>query len=287
MTLNQAVSSCRAVFDYTVGSQAFYISLFFLFVVLPVLKVVASVIKTTKKIKSLEANCSPELPTKLQDIIKKHSFDPTLFSVSCENNYVAVSFGLVSRKIFFSRYLIGTLTKKELEAIVLHEVHHTRFYHSLVLFMAEVFTSTFFFLPFFKDILLFIKAEFEKSADMAAVEYQKTTKYVKKSLEKVILAENHFGIFPQFSYQIIDQRLDNLNYKKSIVKFSYKRLISSIVVLVLFSTVFVLNTKYAMAASMEEKITCSLFDCVQDCVATEIFTKKLPMSEVNFSAERL
>jgi beta-lactamase regulating signal transducer with metallopeptidase domain len=289
MTVNQAISSCQSVYDYAVNSQFLQTILVLLFLVLPILKVVISLVKTNLKIKKTAEACTQTVPHKLLKILKRHNLSPDDFLISCEKKYIAVSIGFISKKVILSSYLITNLSIKELEAVVLHEMYHSKFFHSALLFFAEIITETFFFIPLFKDLLIILKTEFEKSADMSAVTYQKTNKYVKNSLKKMILSHSDFSIFPQFAHYIIGQRIDRLNSKKTSWQINTKRLLLSIVSIFIFTTAFIFNAKYALAKTMEESITCSLFDCVQDCVAHEILmnnSKDVPMSENNFSIDK-
>lgn len=284
MNIEQALSSCQAIFDYAGNQKLASSFLFLLFVLLPLIKVVATILKTYKKANQIKQNCNQILPKKLASILEKHHFDENSFIISCDTGFMAVSIGFFSKKIILSQCLIKKLSPKELEAIVLHEMHHSKHNHSLILFLTELVASTFFFFPAFKDLQEYIKYLLEKSADQYAVSLQKTTKYVKRSLRKVIVSENNFGIFPKFSYQIIDQRIDSLNAKKTKIQLNGKRLYSSVLVLVVFFVLFSLNKKYAMAATVEQKITCNIFSCVYNCVAYELPNYPL-MSEINYSID--
>lgn len=284
MNIEQALSSCRAIFDYA-SSPKLATSLFIVFFVLfPLIKVIATILKTFKKTNLIKQNCNKWIPKKLANILTKHQLDANLFLVSCDAGFTAVSVGFFSKKVILSKRLIQKLSQKELEAIVLHEMHHGKYNHSLVLFFTELIVSTFFFLPAFKDLQEYIEYLLEKSADQHAVSLQRTTKYIKKSLRKVIISENNFGIFPKFSYQIIDQRIDNLNLRKTKLQMNKKRLYTSFSILIVFFVLFLLNKKYAMAQSVEQKITCNIFSCVYNCVAHEL--PNYPrMSEINYSID--
>ncbi len=282
MKIEQVISSCRAVYNYAVDSSIIHSMLFIFFVTVPLLKIVATVLKTINKTNVIKDKSSNVLPKKLLRILEKNDLDTKIFLISNSNDFFAVSTGIFAKKIVLSKFLISSSSVQELESIVLHETYHTKFYHSLLLFLTEVVTASLFFLPVFKDLQSQIKLEFEKAADTFAARKQGTTKYLKNSLKKAILAENNFGVFPQFSYQVIDQRIDNLNAKKPKMIFKLDNIVRSLVVFLLFFSLFLVNKKYAVASEMEEKITCSILDCVYECVAIEL-VQKPAMSEVNFS----
>lgn len=285
MKIEEFVSSCQAVFNYANDSRFIQTALFVFFVFIPFLKVVATLSKSVSKNQTITANCTNKVPKKLSQVIEKNHLDKNLFFVSNSKDFFAVSTGIIRKKIILTRSLITQTTVGELEAIVLHEVHHTRSHHSLLLFFTHVVTAIFFFLPIFKDLQSWVKLEFEKTADSAAVYKQGTTKYVKNALKKAILTENNFGMFLQFSYQVLDQRIDNLNLRKSKFVIPVSNIARSFFVLLVFVSIFFLNKKYAVASEMEQKITCSLMDCVYQCVAVEL-AQKPAMSEVNFSFNR-
>lgn len=282
MIVEQTISGCMAVYNYISGSSLLRLLVILSILFFPVVKLTFSLIKTFWKINLIEKSCSYKVPLKLKRIIKKYNLNKDLFLVSCEDSFTAVSIGFWNKKIILSNNLISSLKNNELEAVVLHEVYHTKFHHSLILFLSELLSTTLFFLPLFKDLQLFVKTELEKSADAYAVSIQKTTKYVKQSLRKIISQENNYAFFPKFSYMVIEQRIDKLNHKKRKLSFNIGRLLTSFIVLVAMFSLFLINKEYAMAATMEEKIGCSLFNCVRECVSMEIINSP-SMSENNYS----
>lgn len=290
MTVNQVISSCQYVYEYAAQSELLRMLLVALFFIFPVIKVLISVIKTNNKIKKTVECCNQKLPKKLSLIATTHAIAQTDFLLSCEQKPIAASIGFFSKKIIISSYLIKKLSSKELEAVVLHERHHSRFFHSSVLLMAQIICDVFFFIPVLKDLVVILKTELEKSADSAAVQYQKTNKFVKKALQKMITFENNFSIFPQFAHYILIQRIDSLNNKKTKMSISFKRTMLSIFSFLFLFVMYSVNSRYALASTMNEKITCSLINCVQDCVAQEFLQstalQKKQMSENNFSVAR-
>lgn len=281
MIVENTLSSCIAIYSYISESALIRSFLIFIFIIIPSLKLVFSYLKTTKKIFVVQKKSVGYIPNKLKKIIKFHHLNSNLFLVSSQQNLEAVSVGFFNKKIVLTKKLISLLSVKELEAVVLHELYHTKFHHSIVLFISEFLSNVFFFLPVFKDVQFIIKSRFETAADSYATSLQKTNRYVKQSLRKIISTED-LVFYPQFSYSIIESRIDRLN-KKNISHFlDLRRSFISVAVLFFLTALFLLNKKYAMAAMMEEKIQCSLFSCVRDCVAQELMQPKI-MSENNYS----
>lgn len=285
MDIAYAFSSCKAIFDQAFGSQILRLIFLLVFVLLPTLKVVATIIRTKKRILSIKARPIKRLSGDLKHIFHKNQLSKDIFLISANENFLAFSIGFFSRKIILSKSLLKNFTVQETEAIILHELYHVRAFHTVLLFISELVLHFFFFLPFLQDIHFQIKVEFEKAADMSAVKVQKTQQHIRSSLKKALLFDSSVQFSPQFSYHVIDQRIDRLNARSSWINFNQKRLITSVLVMVLFLSLFLLNKRYAMAYVMEETINCGLFDCVRNCVAYEFSNKPL-MSEINYSFER-
>lgn len=285
MDITYAISSCRAIFDHAFGSQILRILLFSIFVLFPMLKIAATIIRTKRKVDSMNVRPLRKLSSELQSMFGENKLNKSLFLVSSNQHFLAFSTGFFSRKIVISTFLLKNFTVKEIEAIVLHELYHVRAFHALFLFISELCMHFFFYFPFFQDIHLQIRARFEMSADAYATKVQQTKQHIKSSLKKALLFDSSLRFLPQFSYQIIDQRIDTLNSQKRRFTVNPFRLTTSFFVFVLFLTVFLLNKRYAMASVMEETISCGLFDCVRNCMAYEL-TKQPQMSEVNYSFER-
>ena len=286
--IEQAFSSCRAAMNYVSDSyflQAFIAVFFLLFISL---KLSTTLYKTKNKVAQLELSSYKKTPKKLASILEKNSLPTNLFFVSKTKKVTAVATGWFTKKIFISNTLLSQLSNKELEAVVLHEFYHSKNHHSTVLFVAELVTSLFFLVPLFKDLQQHLESELEKAADSYAVGKQQTTTYIKSSLKKLLLSSERYDFFPQFSYHIIDQRIDQLNSKKTRIMVSPQRAFISFITTFVFVSMFFLNQRYALASELsqlEEKITCSLATCVYNCVSYEL--KQAPlMSEVNFSAHR-
>jgi len=283
MLVEKTLSGCIAVYNYASNSNLLSSLLVIIFILIPFIKVFSSILKTHLNLKKIESSCSQSLPIKLQKIINLHKLNSGLFLISCRKDFTAVSVGIITKRIVFSKNIIDKLSLKELESVVLHELYHTNFYHSAILFITELFAKTLFFFPLLVDIQEVVKLELEKSADKYAVSIQKTSKYLRRSLKKVII-NNDYGFYPKFSYIVIENRINNLNNQNSNYIFNLKRLYGTLTVLLVFLVLLLLNNKYAMASTMEEKISCSVFECVKQCVSDEIISRPR-MSENNLTID--
>lgn len=286
MNVETIVSSCEALIGNASESSIFKIYLFLILFTVPFLKTTISIIKTKSRIRYITDKCNNKIPAKLKNIIESHGLDQSKILISCNSNFTAMAIGFFDRKIIFSKTLINKLSKKELEAVFLHELHHLENHHASILFVTQIISETLFFMPVFKDVLFNIRSQFEKKADYAAVKYQNTNKFVKKSLLKLIKYSDDYVIFPQFSDSVINQRLDSLENKKQRVVFRYSRIALTFLFFVGAFLWSHLNASYIMASMFEQKNECNLLECARKCVVDEIFVKEKPMSEVNFSYDR-
>ena len=269
MNVEYVVSSCEFLLN-SISVSDDYKNYFFIVVGLFFLsRIVASVIKTKRRVVLLKKDCDHKIPSKLQKIIDKHEVSNDQILMSCDLSLIAVSVGFFDRKIIFSKSLIRKLTSKELEAVFLHELHHANNHHASILLFGQIISEALFFLPVLKDIFINLNNQFEKKADHEAVRYQKTTGFIRSSLIKLLGDNDRFKISP---------RLSSLNDGKSMRIFSFKRSLLSILFFVLVIIWRHLNSNYAVALAIEEKINCNIFECARNCVVEELFSKEKLMS---------
>jgi hypothetical protein len=270
MNIEHAVSSCGSLLSKISVSNDSKVNFLVVVGLLFFVRTTVSVIKTRNKIASIKKDCDHNLPAKLRKIVLKHRVNSNQILISCDLDLVAVSVGFIDRKIIFSKSLIGKLNTKELEAVFLHELHHINNHHAFILLLGQIVSETLFFLPVLKDILTNMAREFEKTADDAAVKYQRTTGFVKSSLIKLLGDGDRLGISP---------RLNVLNGEKILKVFSPRRAFLSILFFIFMSLWGHLNSNYALASVIEEKISCSFFECAKNCVVEELFSKEEIMSK--------
>lgn len=282
MTIEQTLTSCVALIEHTIHSSLMQALFLLLVVVVPLFKTLFSFVKTSKKITLIKQQAVREPQKKLQLLIERHSLSPALFLISSEDYYMAFSIGFLKKNIILSSKLVEDFSIHELEAVILHELHHSKMNHSILLFFGELFAQTFFIFPVFCDLLELVKTEFEKSADAFAVQTQQTNKYVKASLKKMLQfgMPTDLAFVPQFSLHVVEQRIDSLNAvsTRPSARFRASRVLFSLIALagcISFHSFFVNS---ALARTMEEHIQCSFTECVRNCVANEIIMSKPVMS---------
>lgn len=77
----------------------------------------------------------------------------------------AFTAGLFYPKIYISRGLLDSLTKDELKAVFVHELHHKRKMDPLKFFISSIIRDMFFYIPVSKHLLKIFHAIKEKAAD--------------------------------------------------------------------------------------------------------------------------
>ncbi len=105
--------------------------------------------------------------------------------------------GILNARIFISKNLIDTLSDKELEAVLIHEKYHLDNKHSLFLFIVDIIVSTLLFVPLFNTLFSYLKVQFEKEADNAVIETQKTVRYLQSAL-MTVMGESIPAYYPGF-----------------------------------------------------------------------------------------
>src|SRR5258708_3611952 len=105
----------------------------------------------------------------LGGILKKLHLQKSVFVIQSENSF-AFCYGIRNPKIYVSTSLISIMSKKELEAILLHEKYHLKNRDSLILLLASFIQLLFPFFPLVTDLLTQYKINREIEADKEAVQ---------------------------------------------------------------------------------------------------------------------
>ena len=116
----------------------------------------------------------------LTDIKEYPIGDDTLNTLPCKNSPIFVSgkkifnaftFGIFRPKICLSAGLFSYLTPKELQSVVLHELHHLKHRDPLRFAIMQIFCALNFFLPVNNYLMRFYKMHSERAADDAALRF--------------------------------------------------------------------------------------------------------------------
>lgn len=222
-----------------------------LFTMLLLLRVLFSFIKTQKKLTVLIKNRLTNEPQKLKNVRNKIKLPFDKIIVILSTREIVFTGGLIYPQIFISEYLIDTLSDKELEAVLIHEKYHLENRHSLWLFIADIIFSTVVFIPLFKSLFYSLKVQFEKEADNAVIDTQKSVKHLQSALV-AIMGESLPSFHPGF-------------YSRRMYKISISHIaVSALSIGVLIALLFI--PYEAQAVSLETVGTCNQNQCSVNCL---------------------
>lgn len=272
-----AVTSIATSFNSQ--TSLFYLSGFIIFSIF--LKLFFTLLKTKNQTKKLKNNALQVTPTFLLKMCKQHNLPSEKIIYVKSEKILALTIGLFSPKILFSNKLLVHLSQKEFEAVFLHELHHYKKRHGLVLVWGEIISSSLFFLPVFKDILNYIKIIFEIQADKSVLQNQNTPKYIKQAMLKII-QPSFISIYPAFvstPLKNVERRILSLTEKSHHLpkfKLNTSRAYASLVVIAI--TMFLPNfSKQVVQAQIrngyQEVPQCELVQCVSTCISQEIASR--------------
>jgi beta-lactamase regulating signal transducer with metallopeptidase domain len=229
-------------------------------------------------------------PGNLKTIVRKHDLPQTAVAVVKNNKLTAYTIGLFNPKIIFSEALIAKLSHEQLEAVVLHELHHLRSRHLLWLLLSKLISSLFFFIPLVEYLAQQLKTEFELTADAFVVEKQKTRDHLCNSLALNIQYAG--GVIPHFATSPIEKRIESLvSNKVSLEKIGIKQLSISLLSLSLMLGVAIIQPSQVIAdftletsAVCRADEECQTTDCTNNQTqSTHNFT---PLAPASFSFSR-
>ena len=225
------------------------------------------------------------LPDNLKEIMSKHDLSQTAVVVVRNNKLTAYTIGLCKPKIIVSSALIAKLSHEQLEAVVLHELHHLRSRHLLWLLLSKLISSLFFFIPLVEYLAQQLKTEFELAADAFVVEKQKTRDHLCGSLALNIQYAG--GIIPHFATSPIEKRVESLvSNKVSLEKIGTRQLSVSLLSIGLMMGAAVIQPGQVSAGlTLESNAICRVGEKCQttDCTSHQSiephnFTPHVPAS---------
>lgn len=225
------------------------------------------------------------LPDNLKETMSKHDLSQTAVVVVRNNKLTAYTIGLFKPKIIVSSALIAKSSHEQLEAVVLHELHHLRSRHLLWLLLSKLISSLFFFIPLVEYLAQQLKTEFELAADAFVVEKQKTRDHLCGSLALNIQYAG--GVIPHFATSPIEKRVESLvSNKVSLEKIGIKQLSISLLSLSLMLGVAIIQPSQVIADFTPETTAvcrvdeeCQTTDCTNNQTqSTHNFTSLAPVS---------
>lgn len=238
-------------------------------------KTVVSLIKTRLRVRTLLRYKTNKKFKKLEKSLKRHAFKHTKVEIVRSKNLVAITHGYFSPRIIISDSLIESLTEKELEAVLLHELHHVKNKHTIIYLISTLLKSSLFFLPLLDVFTDKMKFAFEAEADKAAVKIQKTDIYIKQALVKTLnFHSKPFSLVPNFSVDTLEHRINKINNYKNrsyVIKIRKKDVFTTLLSLVVLLSLF-FYPSYGYAKNKKEK--CVPLTCSIDCIGNDVFIQQ-------------
>lgn len=211
-------SMCQAAIvtfqPFTMGLQLFFYSL----LSLALLKIFASIAKAYLTFRSLAEVTTTS--KKVQTIATKHGLPARYLTVINDPQLIAFSSVMpwISNGIFISQGACQKLTLKQLEAVVLHEIHHWQKRDPLIQLCLSILGEVFFFIPSIQDLRHHWQLQAELSADAMVVRRLGNAISLKSALAKW-LSTAPYSSAPfwaiAFAETELDTRIQNLGQPQS------------------------------------------------------------------------
>lgn len=192
---------------------------------------------STQKFISNSRSNQIELPLKVAKIARQLNIIDRI-DVIRSSSFVSFCYGFLKPRICISSHTVGKLTANELKAVLIHESYHLKSKDPLKIFLSQIASAMFFFIP----TLLDIKNSYILSKEIAAdnlVVRSKHAKGLRQALLKTINWQSPLvGIASFVGDQDYEQRILFLTGKQAKnIHLSFVRLAISFIV---FLTVFTL-----------------------------------------------
>jgi len=242
-------------------------------------------IVTQKKLKSYKKEKT--IPDILKQILATNKLLSQSVVLVKSDTLTAFTVGIRRPQIFVSSALCKKLSKKELEAVLLHELYHLQKKHPFWSFLLSLITKIFFFIPLVDYLVRQIKTEFELLADSFAIESQGSHSYLHAALIANIQTVDGVSNFAAYG---LEQRVDTLTSQQfSTEKITTKQIIVSTLSISFMVTFSLLQPQRLQAQSdLSQNISCQEDkECVEiDCSHfsdTNSHTNFSPLIPASFS----
>jgi len=242
-------------------------------------------VRTQKKLKSYKKE--KMIPDKLKQILSTNKLLSQSVKLIKSDQLTAFTVGIGRPYIFVSSALCKKLSKKELEAVLLHELYHLQKRHPLWSFILSLISRIFFFIPLVDYFVRQIKTEFELLADAFAIESQGSSNYLQTALIANIQTVDGVSNFAAYG---LEQRVETLTSKHlSREQITTKQIMMSALSIGLMMTLSISTPQQLQAQSdLSQNISCQQdTECVEiDCSHfsdTNSHTNFSPLIPASFS----
>jgi len=283
LVINHFFEICIKVLTNFSASWMHYIGVFVLAMITILvlaffIRTLFSFIRTKMQIKSLTDFRVVKIPQKVNSICKKINLKQSNLIIIEKTDFHAFSFGFFFPKIVISTGMAKDLSDNELEAVLLHELHHLRNHHSLLFISWGIIASTLFFLPVVSDFVKRMKAVFEHEADQFAIKMQKTPHHLQLALVHTIDSySSPPGSNPGFAISALETRVNHLtgDYTSN-KRLSYRSILFSFLAISIISALLIFPTEtHAESESSSGKMTS--VHCVENNMHTIGTTNAMTM----------
>jgi beta-lactamase regulating signal transducer with metallopeptidase domain len=186
------------------------------------------------------------LPDNLEWVMKRHQMPRNSIIVVTSHLLTAYTIGIFKPRVVISISLINITTRKQLEAVILHELYHIYSRHTLWLLLSRIISSLFFFVPLIEHLAQEIKIEFELAADAFVVKKQHTRDHVCSAL--ALNLQYVDDTTPHFAASPIETRVESLIHKKVVLgKISLRPLSMSLISVSLMAGIAVTKPNQAVS----------------------------------------
>lgn len=227
------------------------------------------------------------LPKWLVELANHHQF-PTkrIFIDTTKNDYQAFSAGLLQTFVVINQKVLQSSSRKQAEAVVLHELYHAKKLHNLKIALFNLLAEILFFLPIVKALADQFANHCEQTADQFVADQQKTNKYILESLKNALayslpnsLNTNLTLVTTAFGTANVENRITALKEKRFIINYPEKKLYFLTLITITFIGALSLS-KQKIEASTQVSIdptspisSCNVWQCASKCLADHSLDK--------------
>lgn len=150
---------------------------------------IASFFRNRRKMNELRGSIRTDLPLKVKSLARQYGILRTDIKIVSSPEPFVYCLGLRRPKIFISSGILGRLSAKELEAVVIHEAHHYHGRHPGLIFITKLLARTLFFIPVVSELSRLLTAVIEINADRAVIFAQESSAHLRQALGKSLRAD--------------------------------------------------------------------------------------------------
>lgn len=221
-----------------------------------------------------------KLSSKLASVVTALSIPQNMVIETSSSQLLAITSGLLYPKILVSSKLVQSLTPRQIEAVLLHELHHAQRRHPAWFVLGSIVSNTLWFIPSLRELNVEMRLQLELAADKAVFAHQKSYVYLRRALTKMLEQPQSARTIPAFIPQVLQSplhsRVDHMLGSETSVRTSFSMWRVVVSFLVVTSMVWLVSFQPRLTAQTYAGETlqsrCGLIECVSSCVQTELMS---------------